>query len=75
MKKHDWQVNASIVFQKSVLLTHTNLYEFDGHNIHISHNNWTKVLCHKAYASNDKTHPRMWILVEDKLINAPVIIN
>ena len=50
-------------------------YEFDGHNIHIKDKNWKKICWHRSYVTNSETHPRMWIIVEDKLVNAPVVIS
>ena len=73
--KHEWQVDAPIMLSKSVLLGFQKSYYFDGHNIHIWHKNWEKICWNTAYVTNDKTYPRMWILVEDKLVNAPVIIS
>ena len=73
--KHKLQVDAPIALSKSVLLGFQDNYEFDGHNIHIKHKNWKKICWHRAYVTNSITHPRMWIVVEDKLVNAPVIIS
>lgn len=62
---------------KSVLLCHQHMYEFDGHNIHMNHKNWSKIKWQTPYVepTYNNYYCRMWILVEDKLINAPVIIS
>ena len=73
--KHKLQVEAPIALSKSVLLGFQDNYEFDGNWIHISHKNWEKICWHRSYVTNSKTHPRMWIVVEDKLVNAPVIVS
>ena len=58
---------------RSVVQIYTGKTKFDGNKASIKLEDFNSIP--EPYVNKDLSFPRIWIVVEDKLINAPVIIS